>query len=227
MFAKTVEIHSMTYLSKRIVLPSRDTLWPRDAPCVPLTNFQYTNGCFPSLDEYGLGKRQTDALAQTGTLDQLAALLVLQKQGSVDRRTLELALLAVTAARRHSVALEASMSIDDGDAALARLDARLRSIASDARRDAFLIDYVGPLALSLLQTDMDAVDKVEKADMAVRIAVAELVDARATKQLAFLESERAMARSAEQQSAAAAQATNALLPTLRLGDYLSLTSSME
>jgi len=226
MFAETVEIHNMTHLSKQIVVPDRSIPWPRNQPCVPLTNFQYTNGCFPSLDDYGLGKKQTDALAQTGTLDQLAALLVLKKENRVHNNTLELALLAMAAARRHSVSVEPSMSIDDGDAALARLAARLRGIDADARRDAFLIDYVGPLALALLQDDTDAVDKVEKAEMAVRIAVAELTDARATKQLAFLAKERLLARSADEQSAAAAQATNAVLPSLRQSDYVRLISSM-
>lgn len=208
--------------SKTIVAPDRDAPWPRFSTCRPLTNFEYTNGCYASLDDYGLGKQQTDALAQSKTLDQMAALLVLKANGKQSGAALDVAVHAVAAARRNSVAIEPRQVTESSDA-LASLLQRLRSLSRGpkAEFDEFLIETIGPIALGIVQ--LDSVEKSEKAEMAVRVALAELDKAKAGTEIRFLQGERLMVRSAQELSGAAALAVQNLRPELEFRDYVKLT----
>jgi hypothetical protein len=187
-----------------------------------LTSFEYTNGC---RAEYVLGKQRTDALAQATTLDQMAALLVLKRSGKQSGFALDIAIHAVAAARRHSVPVEAC-DVGTNPNALEELLPRLRalSLGPRANLDRFLLNTIGPVALE--RVPLDDVDVAEKAEMATRVAFAELDHAPvAGPEIRFLQSECLMARSAQELSRAAALAVQHVLPELEFRDYAKLSAN--
>jgi hypothetical protein len=225
MFEKTVKFNPMDYQPKEITRPHRETVCPRFTPCVPLTAWEAKDGCYPSLEEYGIGKKRTDSFSNRQTLELLAALLVLKSKKLGPPEALDFAIRSAIAGRKNSVVISPQKFGATADE-LPRFIPYWRAQATEDDRDMFLIDQVGPLTLAILEDELLRVDRVELAAMAVRIAKAELEYARDQMRLANLDKQANMARSAQEQLQVAVQATNKTIPELSFAQYIKVLSSI-